>query len=422
VRVSPAWAEVDGRTIFTCVKEVHSNHMSANTNEELRGTRLLFFLWVGVIMKRRMVLVLVPLMILCVTFSAFGADALQELRQKAGQGDAKAQSYLGDMYYLGKGVQKDHVEAEKWYRMAAEQGNANAQFNLGVMYSIGKGVPQNDSEAFKWFRMAAEQGDPEAQLRVWNSYSLGKGVQKDNTEAAKWIRKAADQGNAKAQSILGALYDSTKPEEPASRGSGFFINGKGDLITNHHVVDGCSSLRVWSSGKPITASLLKSDERNDLALLNAKAANSVKGVIFRSAGSIGLGEPAVVAGYPLRGLLTDSLNVSSGNVSSLAGPKNDSRLLQITTPAQPGYSGGPVFDQNGLVIGVVVAKPDAVSVAGATGDIPQNVNFAINGAVLRSFLEVNDTEFWSEAPGQMLKAEELAAQARLSAVSVECLK
>jgi S1-C subfamily serine protease len=70
----------------------------------------------------------------------------------------------------------------------------------------------------------------------------------------------------------------------------------------------------------------------------------------------------------------------------------DSRLLQISAPVQPGNSGGPLLDASANVIGVVVSKLDALRVAKATGDIPQNVNFALNANVLRAFLDANDVE------------------------------
>lgn len=60
--------------------------------------------------------------------------------------------------------------------------------------------------------------------------------------------------------------------------------------------------------------------------------------------------------------------------------------MQISAPVQPGASGGPVFDRNGLVVGVVVAKLDAARVADLTGDIPQNINFAVRAEIAKLFL------------------------------------
>ena len=85
------------------------------------------------------------------------ATALRFWRPLADQGDATAQSNLGAMYELGRGVTQDYAEAVKWYRKAADQGLASAQYNLGVMYDNGQGVAQDFVQAHKWFNLAASR-------------------------------------------------------------------------------------------------------------------------------------------------------------------------------------------------------------------------------------------------------------------------
>eukprot|EP00729_Bicosta_minor_P019656 gene19656-biopygen1572 len=118
-----------------------------------------------------------------------------------------AQYNLGSMYYRGKGVEQDHVEAAKWFRKAAEAGHAMAQFNLGNMYRNGRGVEQDHVEAAKWYRKAAEAGDADAQCNLGLMYRNGEGVEQDHVEATKWYRKAAEAGGAMAQkNNLGVMY------------------------------------------------------------------------------------------------------------------------------------------------------------------------------------------------------------------------
>jgi S1-C subfamily serine protease len=99
------------------------------------------------------------------------------------------------------------------------------------------------------------------------------------------------------------------------------------------------------------------------------------------------GDPIVAIGFPFHGLLTSDFTVTTGIISSLAGLFNDTRFLQISAPVQPGNSGGPLLDNNGNTVGVVAEKLNALRVAKATGDIPENINFAIKTGALRDFLD-----------------------------------
>ena len=76
----------------------------------------------------------------------------------AEQGDDVAQSELGKMYALGKGVRKDYKEAVRWFRKAAEQGLKYAQADLGSMYAKGWGVPKDFIQAYMWYDLASKSG------------------------------------------------------------------------------------------------------------------------------------------------------------------------------------------------------------------------------------------------------------------------
>ena len=128
------------------------------------------------------------------------------LRDAAEQGDAKAQYTLGNTYQDGDGVEKDSVEAVKWFRKSAEQGFAKSQFSLGVAYDNGDGVDERPAEAVWWFRKAAEQGFAKAQKSLGNAYYTGDGVKKNSAESVHWYRLAAEQRHADAQFSLGVAY------------------------------------------------------------------------------------------------------------------------------------------------------------------------------------------------------------------------
>ena len=135
------------------------------------------------------------------------AVALKELTPEANKGNAKAQLFLGAMYYNGEGVARNITDAINWFRKSAEHGNATAQDNLGNLYLSGEGVEKNATEAANWYRKAAEQGYTGAQTSLGFLYYNGDGIAQDKAEAFKWFNKAAEKGNAAAQNNLGFMYE-----------------------------------------------------------------------------------------------------------------------------------------------------------------------------------------------------------------------
>jgi S1-C subfamily serine protease len=162
------------------------------------------------------------------------------------------------------------------------------------------------------------------------------------------------------------------------------------------------------------------DIRNDLALL--KSVFAAPAVASFAGKRLRLGQPIVVYGFPLSGLLTSAGNLTTGSVTGLAGLGEDVRLVQISAPIQLGNSGGPVLDADGNVLAVVVSKLDAIAVAKATEDIPQNINFAIKGNVAMNFLESRGVAFVKSSAEKPLTPEAIGARAMRFTVRVECLR
>jgi uncharacterized protein len=117
--------------------------------------------------------------------------ALRRLTPLAEQGDARAQSILGEIYYHSRGVRQNDLEALRWFRLAADQGSAPAQFHLGVMYAESHGVPQDFAEGAKWYRLAADQRYPQAMYYLGLAYARGEGVPQNNVSAHMWLNLAA---------------------------------------------------------------------------------------------------------------------------------------------------------------------------------------------------------------------------------------
>ena len=405
------------------------------------------------------------------------AAAVKWYRRAAEQGDAYAQYNLGIMYKDGKGVRRDSVQAHKWFNLAASRVAASDKELREDAVASRDRVAEwlTDSQLAQAHRLA----------RVWRpgtgaAAPTPPAVGRDNRRRVAAVQRALaqlgyDPGAADGvagrktrnavrafqaaaglpvdgrvsgrleRAVLAALRRAGPAPRPAlekaSTGSGFRISAGGDILTNAHVVRGCAEVRLPSAGGapshrvPVAAR----DDAAGLALLNGPAASAfrptgspsaiarygsatVPSAAFRRGRGVRPGARVVVAGYPLRGILAAGLNVSAGNVSALAGPGNDRRLIQITAPVQPGNSGGPVLDSAGNVVGVVVSKLNALKVARATGDIPQNVNFAVSAGTARAFLDAEGVAYRTASSGKSRAPEDVAAAARMFTVLVECWK
>jgi S1-C subfamily serine protease len=203
-------------------------------------------------------------------------------------------------------------------------------------------------------------------------------------------------------------------KKQTTTGSGFFVSQDGFILTNHHVVDECESITIHDKGLAVVKEV---DGANDLALLKIQATS--KPASFRTT-SPGLGESIFALGFPYSGILGAGINFTGGLISSLSGIGNDSRYLQFTAPVQPGNSGGPLVDANGLVVGVVSARLADIKMLKASGSLPQNVNFAIRGELARGFLKANGVTPIETDPTKQLSASEIANEAQAYTVQIIC--
>jgi TPR repeat protein len=383
------------------------------------------------------------------------AEAAKWYRLSAAQGEAGAQFGLGLMYVQGHGVPQNYAEAAKWYRLSAAQGNAWAQFNLGVMYDKGQGVEQNYAEAMKWCRLSAARGHAKAQTYLGVVYAMGHIVPQDYVQALMWLSLAsANAEDAQTRNDALRLRDVTaglmtraqiaeaqqlarewrpsvpgqqaaasqlQPQSPPTgqilSGSGFFVAGNGDVLTNAHVVEGCRTAEVTAQGRTAAAQIVARDTGIDLALLKVAQRSPATAQLRLT---VQQGDSVFAYGFPLTGLLSSGGNFTAGTVTALAGIQDDSRSLQISAPVQPGNSGGPLLDEAGNVVGVVVAKLDALKVARATDDLPQNVNFAIKATVAADFLGAHGVRYAEGKPSSALPPNVIAERARAFTVRVEC--
>lgn len=249
-----------------------------------------------------------------------------------------------------------------------------------------------------------------------------KTVFKDTTIEAELIfvceRLISQPGspNVVSEARPNATIQPTPKNESGFTGSGVAVS-KSQVISNFHVVENCTQLEVRFGSKITQAKVVAKDPTFDLALISTDHEFPMVPAMRQSAS---LGEDVMVAGYPLAGLLGTELIVTSGQINSMTGLRNDSRRLQLSAPVQPGNSGGPVIDRFGNIVGIVVSKLNVERVSKAIGDYAQNINFAIKPEVVRLFLSANGIDSATPKPSRKLENQELAQRARGFSVQIIC--
>ena len=170
---------------------------------------------------------------------------------------------------------------------------------------------------------------------------------------------------------------------PAASGSGFFVSNNGDIITNHHVIDQCKTVKVNIKGTSIEAKTLAIDKVNDIAILKANIKPDK--VYSVSNEDVSLLEDVIVAGYPLGKKVSSAIKTHKGVVTSLAGAGDNYSNFQTDATINQGNSGGPIMNQKGNIVGIAVATWVEEGV--------QGVHFGIKSSTLKTFASANGLEF-----------------------------
>ena len=160
-----------------------------------------------------------------------------------------------------------------------------------------------------------------------------------------------------------------------STGSGFIISEDGYVVTNYHVVEGASKIKVSSfDGNEYTAALVGQDSTNDVAVLKVEA-EGLPCVVMGSSTELAVGDQVVAIGNPL-GELTATLTVGYVSAKDRDVTTEGATINMIQTDAaiNSGNSGGPLFNMKGEVVGITTAKYSGSSSSGAS---IEGIGFAI---------------------------------------------
>ena len=231
----------------------------------------------------------------------------------------------------------------------------------------------------------------------WAGYAAGKGkVTVLHSEGGETVSRLSEDIERDIADVVETVADSVVEinctvrvsngwfvREGTSAGSGVILSEDGTIITNHHVIDGAYGISVrLRGGETYTATLVGSNEENDIAILRISAENLTYAT-FGDSDALRVGQTAIVIGNPLGtlgGTVTCGILSALDREISIDG--TSMHLLQTDASINSGNSGGGMFDLDGRLIGIVNAKSTGTNVEGLGFAIPSNTALQIATTIL----------------------------------------
>jgi S1-C subfamily serine protease len=341
-------------------------------------------------------------------------------------GDQWAMIRVASAYKEGKGTLKNIGRHTHWLLRSAEAGNAESMTQVALAYVEGYGVVENPMEGLAWLYVAEFKRNTSAVELIKTAESkLNNSLILMAQDRAKVIIDLIKEGRRTSDSSLSGSLPSFKPGQPApskpkheakGSGSGAIVSASGHVVTAAHVIKGATYLEIVTPAGTHPATVLSVDDANDVALLKVDQPFDAHIAVGRSS-DVRLGQSVATIGFPNIGIQGHSPKVTQGMISGENGVQNDIRMWQISVPIQPGNSGGPLLDEQGRLVGVVVASLSLRAIQ-ITGSVPQNVNYAIKGAYLEPLLNFHKVLLAPAVTGTPASFQDMIAAAQKASVLI----
>ena len=368
---------------------------------------------------------------------------------------AAAQKHIGARYSLavayqdGKGVSKNYRKALVYFQLVemdprccdpimkmlvpqfihmlvpkvavedAEHGDAAAKYLLALQFRNGEFGKPSNLASVDWFYKAGiaylKEGNKDKALQMVEEINdtVPNHFLAQTLLAEIYGKQISGSDKLKQRSQNQKLVKQTKMGTAWPAYSGH-------VVTNYHVVNGSNTITlIRKDGTKISAKILKRDKANDIAILQATDQSKLPVALPLSDTGSNLGAKVFTVGYPHPDLMGVSPKLTSGEISGTSGLQDDPRVYQISVPVQAGNSGGPLLNMNGEVVGIVTSKLNAAKIFKWTGDLPQNVNYAVKIEYVRALLDSETKPTSTKVlPRSNGTTEELAARVQDSILMV----
>ena len=204
---------------------------------------------------------------------------------------------------------------------------------------------------------------------------------------------------------LGAL-DASAQVIHYSTGTGFFISRNGHVVTNAHVVPGCTDIQLRTQSGMVPAALVASEPDKDLAVLRTDSRPGFVAKMRWESQMLQPGDRVQMLGYPEEYGQRGEAHISEATIKSLYGPQGEEEWISFTDSARKGNSGGPLLDQAGNVIGVVTAKAQLsrIDLYNTGGEATEITDIAITIPTLKSFLQRHRV-YYQESDSQYTRSD-----------------
>ena len=304
-------------------------------------------------------------------------------------------------FNIFQSIEPPNAQGVKSVTTGAEFASSKVNFPTHQWcYGVGKKMVSNKSLDFNIAKVVGRNAPVKSTMTALQASEAGVSVK---TFSRLFQYCQFIESNRTSDNISEAIPIEKDGKQGIASGTAFAVNDKGYFVTNEHVVQSCSSIKIVMDDKIYPATIYNKDTTLDLAII--KASPSIASSYLKFAPEVKTGQSVTALGFPLSEVLGTDVKVTTGIISSMSGYKGKNTNLQFSAAIQPGNSGGPLVDQFNRLVGVTTAA--------LTGDDIQNINFAVKAANVQRFLGANRIDFdvsTSETPIDIPKIVEKSGE------------